>query len=130
MTTFRRFEDIEAWQEARNLAKRIYGLSRRGDFAKDFGLCDQIRRASVSVMSNIAEGFERSGDGEFARFLSISKGSIGEVKSQLYVALDQGYLNDRDFSETATEVDRTARKIGSLISYLKRAAPKKTGSKT
>lgn len=81
-------------------------------------------------MSNIAEGFERSGDREFARFLTIAKGSAGEVKSQLYVAYDQGYLDENGFNELVKEVDETARKIGSLISYLKAAASKKTGSKT
>lgn len=129
MATFRRFEDIEAWQKARSLAKRIYALSKRGDFAKDFGLSDQIQRASVSVMSNIAEGFERNGDVEFARFLAIAKGSTGEVKSQLYVAYDQGYLNDTNFNEAVAEADETARKIGSLIRYLKAAASKKAGRK-
>lgn len=130
MATFRRFEDIEAWQKARSLAKAIYAISRRGGLGKDFALRDQIRGASVSVMSNIAEGFERSGDREFARFLTIAKGSAGEVKSQLYVAYDQGYLDENGFNELVKEVDETARKIGSLISYLKAAASKKTGSKT
>ncbi len=126
MATIRRFEDIEAWQEARSLTKRIYEFSRKGEFARDFGLCDQIRRASVSVMSNIAEGFERGGDAEFARFLGIAKGSAGEVKSQLYVAYDQGYLTDSDLREITADADRAARKIGSLISYLRTTLPKKT----
>jgi four helix bundle protein len=89
MGTFRSFEDIEAWQKARSLTSRIYSESNSGKFQRDFGLRDQIRRASVAVMSNIAEGFERAGNKEFLQFLSIAKGSAGEVKSQLFVALDQ-----------------------------------------
>ena len=80
-------------------------------------------------MSNIAEGFERSSDGEFARFLTIAKGSAGEVKSQLYVAYDQGYLDENGFNELFKEVDETARKIGSLISYLRATGSRKTGTK-
>ena len=80
-------------------------------------------------MSNIAEGFERSGDREFARFLTLAKGSAGEVKSQLYVAYDQGYLDENGFSELVKEVDETARKIGSLISYLRATGSRKTGTK-
>ena len=86
MATFHRFEDIESWQKARRLARRIYELTGNGDFARDFGLRDQIRRAAVSIMSNIAEGFERDSRREFARFLDIARASTGEVRSQLYVA--------------------------------------------
>jgi four helix bundle protein len=85
-----KFEDIEAWNKARELAKEIYAVSNEGPFARDFGLLDQTRRAAVSVMSNIAEGFERGGDVEFRRFLSIAKGSAGEVKAQLYVGKRSG----------------------------------------
>ena len=79
MPTFRHFDDIEAWQRARELTKVVYQLSGRGQFAKDFGLRDQIRRATVSIMANIAEGFERDGTGEFIQFLAIAKGSAAEV---------------------------------------------------
>lgn len=81
--TIRRFEDIQAWQEARVLASEIYRVTNSGDFARDFGLKDQIRRASVSVVSNIAEGFEKDSPREFVRFLRIAKGSAGEVRAQL-----------------------------------------------
>jgi four helix bundle protein len=81
MSTFQSFEDIEAWQKARELTRRIYEVSDVGKFARDFGLRDQIRRASVSVLSNIAEGFERSGTGEFIQFLSGANGSAGEVRA-------------------------------------------------
>ena len=92
MATFERFEDIEAWQKARELTREIYRVSRQGEFARDFDLRSQIRRAAVSIMSNIAEGFERDGVKEFSQFLSTSTGSAGEVASDLYVALDQGYF--------------------------------------
>lgn len=85
----KRFEDIEAWQFSRELAKQIYGGTKQGQFAHDYGLKDQIQRAAVSIMSNIAEGFERGGNKEFLNFLSIAKGSCGEVRSQLYVAFDR-----------------------------------------
>ncbi len=89
MATFKSFEDIEAWQKARELTNRVYDASDKGAFARDFGLRDQIRRACVSILSNIAEGFERSGTGEFVQFLSSAKGSAGEVRAQLYVALER-----------------------------------------
>lgn len=95
MATFQRFEDIVVWQKSRELTREIYRISKQGPFSKDFGLQDQIRRASMSIMSNIAEGFERSGSGEFMQFLAIAKGSTGEVKSQLYVAIDQEYLDKK-----------------------------------
>lgn len=90
MSRIERFEDIEAWKKARELTKRIYEITDRGNLARDFGLKDQIKRSSISIMSNIAEGFERDGDNEFRQFLSIAKGSVGELKAQLYVALDAG----------------------------------------
>ncbi|MBC8029653.1 MAG: four helix bundle protein [Pyrinomonadaceae bacterium] len=104
MATFKNFEQIDVWQKSRELTKQVYSLTAKGDFAKDYGLKDQIRRASVSVMSNIAEGFERSGTGEFMQFLSIAKGSAGEVRSQLYVALDQRYLPKEAFEMASSNV--------------------------
>ena len=92
MAEIKRFEDIEAWQRTRQLVQAIYEISSLGDFAKDFGLKEQIRRAAVSVMSNIAEGFERGGDKEFLQFLALAKASGGEVRSQLYVALVAGFM--------------------------------------
>lgn len=119
MATFKKIEEIEAWQKARALTREIYELTNVGGFAKDFGLRDQIRRASVSVMSNIAEGFERSGSREFAQFLAVAKGSAGEVKSQLYVALDQQYVNQADFQRILSQVSETARMINGLMQYLR-----------
>ena len=93
MSKIQKFEDILAWQKARELTREIYTHAKAGLFAKDFGLRDQVQRAAVSIMGNVAEGFDRGGDKEFIQFLSISKGSCGEVKSHLYVALDQQYVN-------------------------------------
>src|SRR6187455_1015360 len=97
MATILRFEDIDGWKMARDLTNDIYRVTSDGQFGRDFGLCNQIRKASVSIMSNIAEGFERDGNKEFCNFLSIAKGSAGEVRSQLYVALDQNYITESQF---------------------------------
>ena len=92
MATFKKFEEIECWKKARELTRQIYKKSGKAAFARDFGLKDQIRRASVSVMSNIAEGYDRSGTAEFIHFLATAKGSAAKVRCQLYVALDQEYI--------------------------------------
>src|SRR3712207_4398039 len=89
-----RFEDLEVWKKARDLSLAIYRVTSKGSFARDFGLRDQIRRAAVSVMSNIAEGFDRYSRSEFKQFLSIARGSASEVRSQLYLAHALGYLNE------------------------------------
>jgi len=112
------FEDIEAWQLARETTKLIYDISSTGYFAKDFPLRDQIRRSSVSVMSNIAEGFERNGDREFVNFLSIAKGSCGEARSQLYVALDQRYVTDEQFQTVYSSLTETGKRISGFMKYL------------
>src|SRR6266478_7364132 len=94
------FEDFEIWKDARALTREIYQLTRDSKFSKDFALRDQIRRAAVSIMSNIAEGFERGGNQEFVQFLYVAKASCGEVRSQLYVAVDQGYIFKADSEES------------------------------
>jgi four helix bundle protein len=119
MATIRRLEEIEAWQKARELTREIYEISKHGSFSKDFGLRDQIRRASVSVMSNIAEGYERNGSREFIQFLSMAKGSAGEVKSQLYVAFDQDYISKETFQRLHDLTNEITRMIGSLMKYLR-----------
>jgi four helix bundle protein len=121
VATFQTFEEIEGWQMARQLTFEIYGASKKSPFAKDFGLQRQIRDASVSIMANIAEGFERSGSGEFQQFLAIAKGSAGEVISHLYVALDQGYINHEEFRRLEKVARDTGRKIGGLMSYLRQS---------
>ena len=121
MNKIERFEDIVAWQKARSLTKEIYATTRIGNFARDFGLRDQIQRASVSTMSNIAEGFERGGDKEFIQYLSHSKGSCGEVKSQLYVALDQSYISAAGFDQLYAQADEVSRLVGGFMGYLQRS---------
>lgn len=119
MGKIERFEDIVSWQGARELTREIYGCSKVGAFARDFGLRDQIQRASVSTMANIAEGFERGGDREFIQFLSTSKGSCGEVRSHLYVALDQKYVSQQVFADLYSKADEVGRLIGGFMTYLK-----------
>ncbi len=115
MAIINKFEDIQSWKMAREVTKSIYEITSAGDFSRDFGLRDQIRRAAVSVMSNIAEGFERGGDKEFMNFLSIAKGSCGEVRSQLYVALDQNYIASEQFKTIYKDLDETGRLIAGLM---------------
>jgi four helix bundle protein len=121
MASIERFEDIEAWKKARALTKLIHDASNVGRFAKDFALKDQIRRASVSTMSNIAEGFERGGDQEFIQHLAMAKGSCGEVRSQLYVALDQGYFNQETFERLYSDAETINRMIAGFMTYLQKS---------
>ena len=119
MAKIERFEDIESWKKARVLTNRLYAVTNAGEFARDFELRGQIRRATVSVMSNIAEGFERGGgDKEFCRFLSIAKGSAGEVRAQLYVALDAGYLTPAEFEELTQLATDVSRLLSRFMQYL------------
>jgi four helix bundle protein len=110
------FEDLVAWQKSRELTKEIYLLTGREPFSKDFGLRDQIRRASVSIMSNLAEGFERGSRGEFHQFIVIAKASCAEVRSQLYVALDVSYITREQFQEVMALAEEVSRIIGGLRS--------------
>ena len=114
MNKIERFEDLVAWQKSRKLTQEIYQATRRGDFAKDFGLSGQIQRAAVSIMSNIAEGFERGGRKEFHQFLSMAKASCAEVRSQLYVAFDIGYLLQPKFDELLNRAEEVGRIVGGL----------------
>jgi len=121
MGTFKSVEEIDAWQKAREVVREVYAHSSAGLFAKDYALRDQIRRAAISAMSNIAEGFERGGTAEFVQFLSIAKGSLGEVEAQLYVALDQGYIDQRAFGFLIEQTTSGKRMIAGLMCYLKRS---------
>lgn len=118
MAAISRFEDIEAWKTARRLTSSIYSRSNLTGFNKDFGLRDQIRRASVSVMSNIAEGFESRTDVQFVNYLGMARASAGEVRAQLYVALDQKYITEEQFMETYATAETCARQIANFIKYL------------
>lgn len=119
MALIKRFEDILAWQEARKLVRELYGITQAGAFAKDFGLRAQIQRAAVSVMANIAEGFDCESRIEFARFLGISRRSAIEVQSLLYAALDIGYITEETFKREYTQADKTKALIGGLKKSLK-----------
>jgi four helix bundle protein len=125
MSKIERFEDLIAWQKSRALTRAIYEVTRQGAFAKDFGLAGQIQRAAVSIMSNVAEGFERGGRGEFHQFLSTAKASCAELRSQLYVALDVGYLDQRKFDELLRQAEEVARIIGGLRASIARQRMKK-----
>lgn len=114
MSGVKRFEDLIAWQKARELTKMIYMTTCHGDFAKDIGLSGQIQRASVSIMSNLAEGFERGGRREFHQFLSVAKASCAELRSQLYIAFDVGYLSQERFSRLLVQAEEVGRVIGGL----------------
>jgi len=113
------FEDLEVWKTARELTNRIYKITTNGSFSKDYGLRDQIRRAAVSIMSNIAEGYERCGNQELIQFLSIAKGSSGEVRSQLYVAMDQEYIDKRKSELLIDAFKKLSIMINNFIEYLK-----------
>ena len=121
MSKIQKFEDVLAWQKARELTREIYTHAKAGLFAKDFGLRDQIQRAAVSIMGNVAEGFDRGGDKEYIQFLSISKGSCGEVKSHLYVALDQQYVNSTQFDQLYKSADEVGRLLAGFMAYLKQS---------
>lgn len=118
MSKIERFENIQAWQKARMLVKDVYSVSNSGLFAKDFGLRDQIRRAAVSIMLNIAEGFARKTDREFNQFLVIAHGSAAEVQAALYVAFDQGYITMEQFEKLYSAADETSKMIMGFSSYL------------
>jgi four helix bundle protein len=118
MPTITRFEDIEAWKTAIELSRYVYGVSSVGAFNKDFGLRDQARRAAISVMSNIAEGFENQTQAQFIRYLGLAKGSAGELRSQIYIALDLVYITQEDFNTLFELADKVIRQIARFISYL------------
>ena len=118
MSGIERFEDIEGWQLARELTRRVYALTHEVEFSRDFGLKDQIQRAAGSALHNIAEGFDGGSNAEFARFLRYAQRSCTEVKSQLYVALDQKYISQQHFDNTYKLASDTHAKIGGFIRYL------------
>jgi four helix bundle protein len=117
----KKFEDLESWKKARQLTNAVYEATATGSFALDFGLKDQIRRASISILLNIAEGFERGGDREFLQFLAMAKGSCGEVRAQLYVAIDQGYLSRPLFERLSNDAAEIGRLISGLMKYLSKS---------
>ncbi len=119
MSAIKRFEDIRAWQTARQLAQMVYKISNAGNFSRDFGLRDQIRRAAGSAMHNVAEGFNAGSDAEFVRFLGYARRSASETQSQLYIALDQDYISPKEFDQIYDKAEHTVRQINAFIRYLK-----------
>ncbi len=115
------FEELEVWKKARVLTKNVYELTKKEMFFRDYTLREQIRRASVSIMSNIAEGYERDGNKEFVQFLSIAKGSVGEVRSQLFLAYDLGYLDQNKFKEFYDQTRVISKMLANFIIYLKKS---------
>ena len=109
-----KFEDLVAWQKARELTRLIYQLTRKEKFSRDFGLREQVQRSSVSIMSNLAEGFERGSSSEFHQFIVIAKASCAELRSQLYVALDAGYISEEEFQQASGLAVEVSRIIGGL----------------
>ena len=124
-----RFEELIAWQKARLLTREVYRVTRQGGFAKDFGLSGQIQRAAVSIMSNIAEGFERNRLAEFHQYLSTAKSSCAEVRSQLYIAFDAGHLDEKGFHQLLTQAEEVGRIIGGLRAAVERNKNHKTTPK-
>lgn len=121
MSRIDRFEDLDVWKMARELTASIYTISGTGTFSRDFALRDQIRRAAISIVSNIAEGFERDGDKEFLQFLSMAKGSCGEVRAQLALAIDQHYIALDEYQNLTEKTLQLSRKISGLMAYLRRS---------
>lgn len=121
MTTIKNFEDLIAWQKARELAGNVYELTRHDKFSRDFGLRDQIQRAASSVMHNIAEGFEAGSDPEFVRFLKMARRSAGEVQSQLYLALDVDYITEDERQKAHSLAMEVKRLINGMMTYLRKS---------
>lgn len=116
----RRFEELGIWKLALKMTKEIYDLTAKKEFSKDFGLRDQVRKAIISVSSNIVEGFEKNNNNEFIRFLKISKGSVGEVRNQLYIASVVGYITNQEFQKINKELENLAAQVGGFIVYLEK----------
>ena len=119
MSKSKTFEDLQAWKDSRKLVRIIYKLSSVGDLSRDFALRNQMRRAALSVMANIAEGFERTGNREFLQFLSIAKGSAGELRSHLHAAYDSGFIQQEDYQHLSHSVLEVSRQLAGLMKFLK-----------
>ena len=124
MSNIKSFEEIEAWKKARKLVKEIYKISSSGEFSEDWSLKDQIKRAALSIMSNISEGYSRQTDKEFTQFLYIARGSTAEVQSQLYLALDLNYIDNDKFEYLYKETVSIIKLISGFIKYLKKQTTK------
>ena len=121
MATILRFEDLEVWQKAREISKYVFLLTNKDNFSRDFSLKDKIKRSCGSAMDNIAEGFERDGNKEFINFLTISKGSVGEIRSQTYRAFDYNYIAQEEYDYMIKETISLSERLGKFISYLRKS---------
>jgi len=130
MGTFKSFEDMEVWQKAREMVSEIYRLTNKAGFSKDYNLVNQIRKSAVSVASNIAEGAERDGNRELINFLYIAKGSCGEMRCQLYIALDLKYMDQDKFGDLNERTKEISRSLNKLIRYLRESELKGLKYKT
>ena len=126
----KKFEDLEVWKLSLKITKEIYDLTAKKDFSKDFNLKDQIRKAIISVSSNIVEGFEKNNNNEFIRFLKIAKGSVGEARNQLYIALAVDYIAKKEFKKINEKLKNLANQIGAFIVYLEKIRKNKEFIKT
>ncbi len=120
MATAKSFEELDVWKNGKKFTVLIYKVTNSKTFSSDFSLRDQLRRASVSIISNIAEGFERNGNKEFIRFLKIAKGSAGEIRAQLYIAFELDYISNSEFKELYEEINLISKQLSSLITYLRK----------
>jgi four helix bundle protein len=126
MASVKRFEDLDIWIRGREIVERIYRITKRPAFSKDFELSGHIRKTAISIPSNIAEGFERNGNKEFINFLSVAKGSCGELRSRLHIALDQDYIDQQHFHDLNESIIALTNSIGTLMNYLKKSEYKGT----
>lgn len=129
MTTVKKFEDLDVWQKSRKLVRLIYLTTGTPLFNKDWVLANHLRKTSISIISNISEGFERDGNKEFINFLSIAKGSCGELRCQLYLAFDQNYINPDQFNELVNLAAEISKSLKGLINYLHNSDLKGTKNK-
>jgi four helix bundle protein len=118
MVSVKRFEEMEVWKKSRLMVKMIYFITNEPGFSRDWPLASHLRKTAISIISNISEGFERDGNKEFVNFLSIAKGSCGELRSQLYAALDQNYIDENQFIEISNLAIEISRSLKGLINYL------------
>ena len=121
MSKIEKVEDLISWQKSKDLTIEIYKITKNNTFSKDFGLCNQIQRSAVSIPSNIAEGFGRGGNKEFLQFLSIAKGSLYELKTQLIIAFEIGYINDVEYSKLKNDSEEISKLITGFMNYLKQS---------
>ena len=121
MGAIKKFEELEVWKKARRFSRKIYAVTRLKEFGNDYALRDQMRRASISIVSNIAEGFSRRGNKEFIRFLDIARASSAEVQAQLYIALDQEYFSEATFNDLYASADEISRMTKGLMNYLEQS---------